>query len=98
MNTAVGRVATSQWPRSLLIGFGAHTLVWLGILHERLAAGTVTCTEATCYGLIVVDLPVSFLYIAGGADDVTYGSLVLGGAFWSLLVFGLSKVFQPRER
>ena len=61
------------------IGTNEHPLGWL-------------CGEISCWVLLVAELPLSILYMVSNRSG-TYGSLLLGSAWWGVLAAGLVNIF-----
>lgn len=80
---------------AFFIGLLVHTVAWAVVVWKYLSRGELACYEGSCYRLIVMDFPVSLLFVAG--NSVGLGSLLLGGLFWGAIARGLAIRFGPYE-
>lgn len=74
-------------PLAFRIGFIAHSVVWLLIINFDDTWLDMACADSGCILLILIDFPVSALFVKG--NFITTASFILGGAWWG----GLLSVF-----
>ena len=75
------------------VGVFLHFIVW-GANVASLSDGSVGCQESECFRLIMLELPVSLIYVGGDHVLVTRCSAVLGSLWWGALAIILARLVR----